>query len=144
MRQANRSSLGSFNHGAVTKEAATLETHLYHDREHHYQLQYFSPTTYPFSFSQLTSCRQVQSVCIWRCGGKRREKKPPLPAVPWEFPHQGHSGLGKSHSFSAPLNCSVIVQKSQMQSNFNCSVSLIHLSVCHSVNLLEFLHFRCF
>lgn len=65
-----------FNHGAVTKEAATLETHLCHDREHYYQVQYFSPTTYPQEVSsRLASCRQVHSLCIGRCGGKRWEKK---------------------------------------------------------------------
>lgn len=135
-----------FNHGAVTKEAATLETHLCHDREHYYQVQYFSPTTYPQEVSsKLASCRQVHSLCIGRCGGKRWEKKSHLYQLsPEKFPQWGHSRLGKFHSFSAPLNYLVIVQKSQIQSNFNCSVSLIDLSVCHSVNLLELLHFRCF
>lgn len=98
------------------------------------------PTPFPFPSSVLA----VRFSMHMGMGGKRKGRSHLYQLCPEKFPHQGNSELGRSHSFSAPLNDSVIAQKSQTQSYFKCSLPFINLTICHSVKLLEFLHFRCF
>lgn len=78
------------------------------------------------SFSQFSTCSQVQ-VLAYGEEGEEKQKKPLLPAVPWNFSSLGNYELGRSYRFSPPLDYSTLAQKSQMQLYFKCSLPFISL-----------------
>lgn len=107
---------------SVTAESITLSCCIF------FPLPLFLPTHYLHS----------GAVCIWGRKGRRWEKSHQYQVR--NFLTRDILGIGNPIVFQLLWT----TQKSQMQSNFNCSVSFKNLTVCHSVKLLKFLHFRCF